>query len=107
MKNFARSIPAEHTLLDRFRTGNDEVFQSLDGRRAATSSRRSWSTQQQHQVIMAILDQLDDREKDIIMYRYGLDAGDRAADAGAGRHAVRRDEGADPPARVPGLAEAA
>ncbi|MCA9065538.1 MAG: sigma-70 family RNA polymerase sigma factor, partial [Planctomycetaceae bacterium] len=26
MKNFARSIPAEHTQLDRFRTGSDEVF---------------------------------------------------------------------------------
>ncbi len=27
MKNFARSIPAEHSLLERFRTGKDEVFQ--------------------------------------------------------------------------------
>ncbi len=27
MKNFARSIPAEHSLLERFRTGKEEVFQ--------------------------------------------------------------------------------
>jgi RNA polymerase primary sigma factor len=28
MKNYARSIPAEHTQMDRFRTGNEELFQN-------------------------------------------------------------------------------
>ena len=39
MKNFARSIPAEHTLLDRFRTGNDEVFQRRPSARHADPRR--------------------------------------------------------------------
>lgn len=33
LKNFARSVPAEHQRMDRFRTGNDEIFaQSLEQR---------------------------------------------------------------------------
>ncbi len=72
MKNFARSIPAEHTLLDRFRTGKDEVFQASTDRRA-NHFEQEWNNRQQHQVIMRILEQLDDREKDIIISRYGLD----------------------------------
>ncbi len=43
MKNFARSIPAEHTRLDRFRTGKDEIFmQSTDC--ATTPSSKSCKT---------------------------------------------------------------
>ncbi len=71
MKNFARSIPAEHTLLDRYRTGNEEVFQqSRDNR--ANQFQEEMVNKKQHQLIMSILDQLDTREKEIIMYRYGL-----------------------------------
>jgi len=74
MKNFARSIPAEHTLMDRFRTGKDEVFQaSTDAR--SNQFQQEMVNQKQHQAIMTILDQLDDREKDIIICRYGLDQG--------------------------------
>ena len=35
MKNYARSIPAEHTILDRFRTGNEEIFAVVARRSAA------------------------------------------------------------------------
>jgi RNA polymerase sigma factor (sigma-70 family) len=71
MKNFARSIPAEHTRLDRFRTGKDEVFmQSTDQR--DNPFQQELQNKQQHQALMGILDQLDDREKNIILYRYGL-----------------------------------
>jgi RNA polymerase primary sigma factor len=74
MKNFARSIPAEHTRLDRFRTGNDEVFQrSTDTR--SNHFQEEMVNRTQHQLIMEILDQLDDREKDIIVFRYGLNHG--------------------------------
>jgi RNA polymerase sigma factor (sigma-70 family) len=74
MKNFARSIPAEHTLLDRFRTGHDEVFQhSRDDR--GDWYQEEMVNQRQHHLIMGILDQLDDREKQIIVYRYGLEDG--------------------------------
>jgi RNA polymerase primary sigma factor len=71
MKNFARSIPAEHTRLDRFRTGKDEIFmQSTDSR--DNPFQQELQNKQQHQALMGILDQLDDREKNIILYRYGL-----------------------------------
>lgn len=74
MKNFARSIPAEHTLLDRFRTGNEEVFHfSPDGRGSQYEDESN--NARQHQVIMTILDQLDDRERAIIIHRYGLERG--------------------------------
>lgn len=74
MKNFARSIPKEHTVLDRFRTGREELFQqSTDSR--ANQFQAELVNQKQHQVIMNILDQLDDREKAIITFRYGLNQG--------------------------------
>jgi RNA polymerase sigma factor (sigma-70 family) len=74
MKNFARSIPAEHTQLDRFRTGNDELFQaSQDGR--SDQFEQELVNHRQHQVIMSILDQLDEREREIIMFRFGLNEG--------------------------------
>jgi len=74
MKNYARTIPTEHTRMDRFRTGNDEMFDySTDERRNPYEDERT--NQQQHQVIMSILDQLEDRERKIIIQRYGLDDG--------------------------------
>src|SRR5580704_4956747 len=74
MKNFARSIPAEHSLLDRFRTGKEEVFQHSTETRG-DQFREELVNQRQRQMITEILDQLDGREKDIIMFRYGLSQG--------------------------------
>ncbi len=71
MKNFARSIPQEHKVLDRYRTGNDDVFMQSSDRRG-NPFEEELNNQKQHQVIMSILDQLDDREKAIILNRYGL-----------------------------------
>lgn len=74
MKNYARSIPAEHTLLDRFRTGNEEVFMfSPDGRGSQYEDEAV--NARQHELIMTVLDQLDEREKSILMHRYGLEKG--------------------------------
>ncbi len=74
MKNYARSIPAEYTRLDRFRTGADEMFDSsTDERRNPYEDQRTNS--QQHQVIMSILEQLEERERNIIIQRYGLEDG--------------------------------
>ncbi|NOX53464.1 MAG: sigma-70 family RNA polymerase sigma factor [Planctomycetes bacterium] len=75
MKNFARSIPAEHTQLDRFRTGNDEIFQNSSDERTSQFE-EELINRQQRQLIQEILGQLDEREKDIITYRYGLDEGE-------------------------------
>ena len=46
---------------------------STDDRRNPYEEVRT--NQQQHQVIMSILDQLEDRERKIIIQRYGLDDG--------------------------------
>lgn len=74
MKNFARSIPAEHTLLDRFRTGSDEVFQRSRDEKG-NQFQEELINQKQRQLIMGILDQLDEREKEIIVCRFGLKEG--------------------------------
>jgi len=74
MKNYARSIPAEHKLLDRYRTGIDEVFQfSEDGRSSQFADEAI--NHRQHEIILDILDNLNERERAIIMHRYGLERG--------------------------------
>jgi RNA polymerase sigma factor (sigma-70 family) len=74
MKNYARSIPAEHRILDRFRTGNDEVFRFSEDDRGSQFAEEAANTRQ-HQMIMSILENLDERERAIIMHRYGLERG--------------------------------
>jgi RNA polymerase primary sigma factor len=74
MKNYARSIPAEYTLLDRFRTGSEEVFQGSQERRGSQFE-EELTNNKQRQVINSILEQLDDRERQIILHRYGLQQG--------------------------------
>ncbi len=74
MKNFARSIPAENTQLDRFRTGKEDVFQySKDDR--ANHFQQELVNKQQQSAIGEILKKLDQREKDIIICRFGLNQG--------------------------------
>jgi len=72
MKNFARSIPAEYTRLDRFRTGKEELFQHST-HSGGNPFKEELVNRSQHEAIMEILDQLDDRERDIIRFRFGLD----------------------------------
>lgn len=72
MKNFARTIPGEYRQRDRFRTSHDELF-------AATQETRGNPTLEIHaqddriSKISRILKKLDDREKQIIIGRFGLD----------------------------------
>jgi RNA polymerase primary sigma factor len=74
MKNYARSIPAHYTQMDRFRTGTEEVFEFSKEKRGSQYLDERVN-QSQHEILMGILDQLDDREKAIIVNRYGLDQG--------------------------------
>ncbi len=71
MKNFARSIPAEHKRLDRFRTGKEEVFQHSTENRGNQFA-EELTNRQQNRILMDILHQLDPRERDIVKFRYGL-----------------------------------
>jgi RNA polymerase sigma factor (sigma-70 family) len=72
MKNFARTIPGEYRQRDRFRTSHDELF-------AATQEKRGnpmvEETMQQDRIskINRVLKRLDDRERQIIVGRFGLD----------------------------------
>jgi RNA polymerase sigma factor (sigma-70 family) len=73
-RNFARSIPAEHTHQTRFRTGGDEFFQQH--RSSGTSQYEQERTNvRQREALSAILDRLDPRERDIITTRFGLRSG--------------------------------
>lgn len=73
-RNFARSIPAEHSHQDRFRTGSDEMFQhSAD--EGSNEFQQERVHNQQHDALMKILKKLQDRERDILVCRYGLAQG--------------------------------
>jgi len=73
-RNFARSIPAEHSHQDRFRTGSEEMFQhSAD--EGSNEFQQERVHNQQHDALMKILKKLQDRERDILVCRYGLAQG--------------------------------
>ena len=74
MKNFARSIPNEHTQLDRFRTGNDEIFAYSQDQRSSQFQQERVNKTQKH-LISGILGELDHREREIIVHRFGLEKG--------------------------------
>jgi RNA polymerase sigma factor (sigma-70 family) len=71
MKNYARSIPAEHNQLDRYRTGSDEFFMSSPDRRS-DQFEQELVNHRQHEAIIQILNRLDERERNIIMFRFGI-----------------------------------
>ncbi len=74
MKNYARSVPAEHTRSDRFRTGYDEIFyDSRDGRGNAFAE--ELVNKAQRDAIIEILDELNGRERKVISCRFGLSKG--------------------------------
>ena len=74
MKNYARSIPAEHTRMDRFRTGTEDIFQNST-EAGMSQFQQELDNQKQHQAIMDILTCLDEREREIIKSRFGLEQG--------------------------------
>jgi len=71
MKNFARSVPAEHTRKDRFRTGYEEVFQQSDDVRANPFA-AELANSAQRSALSEILEELDGRERKVISCRFGL-----------------------------------
>jgi RNA polymerase sigma factor (sigma-70 family) len=71
MKNYARSIPAEYVQLDRYRTGSDELFLASPDQRSYEYEQETNIVRQQA-AISHMLNRLDDRERTIIMNRFGL-----------------------------------
>jgi RNA polymerase primary sigma factor/RNA polymerase sigma factor len=74
MKNFARTIPDEHRLRDRFRTSHAEMFTATEDSRTDQFEQESAQLQRETQV-EKILERLDEREQKIIINRFGLNRG--------------------------------
>lgn len=72
MKNFARTIPGEYRQRDRFRPTSEELFLSKEDQRTDQHVLESEQQIRERQ-ISRILDNLDDREQQIIISRFGLD----------------------------------
>ena len=72
MKNFARSIPDEHRHHDRFRTSHGETFTSTEDFRSSQYDQETAQTRREAQV-EKILGELNTREKEIVIRRFGLD----------------------------------
>ncbi len=74
MKNFARTIPDEHRVRDRFRTSHGEMFGSTADMRSDVFEQEAAQMERETQV-EKILGRLDEREQKIIISRFGLDRG--------------------------------
>ena len=72
MKNFARTIPTEYRQRDRFRTSHDELFDMTQEKRANPTLEENMQ-QDRISKIQRVLRRLDDRERQIIVGRFGLD----------------------------------
>lgn len=72
MKNYARTIPDGFKQRDRFRSGNEEMFQATQDARSDQHEQESAQDLRERQ-IGEILSQLDEREQKIIISRFGLD----------------------------------
>jgi RNA polymerase primary sigma factor len=72
MKNYARTIPDEFKRRDRFRTSQDELFTTKHDVRSDEIGLETAQRQRETQ-IEKILARLDDRERKIIVSRFGLD----------------------------------
>jgi RNA polymerase primary sigma factor/RNA polymerase sigma factor len=72
MKNFARTIPDEFKQKDRFRPTSEEIFLSKEDLRSDRYMLESAQKRREEQVEQ-ILDSLDERERKIVISRFGLD----------------------------------
>jgi RNA polymerase sigma factor (sigma-70 family) len=72
MKNFARTIPDEFKRRDRFRTSQEEIFSARSDERSDELGEETAQRLRETQV-ERILSKLDERERKIIISRFGLD----------------------------------
>ncbi|MGO9110531.1 MAG: sigma-70 family RNA polymerase sigma factor [Thermoguttaceae bacterium] len=72
MKNFARTIPTELRQRARFLTGGEERLLAVEDLRPDSARRESAQSERQLEVAR-ILEHLDERERQIIEHRFGLD----------------------------------
>ncbi len=72
MKNFIRSIPIENHRRDRFVTGHDDLFEAAADNRSDEHEYES-AQRRMRDAVKGMLGKLDDRERKIIISRFGLD----------------------------------
>jgi RNA polymerase primary sigma factor/RNA polymerase sigma factor len=73
IKNFTQSISREYRDHTRFRNAGEEVFQSAPDQRTNQQLEEAAQIQREAEIAQ-LLKQLDERERQIIRYRYGLDS---------------------------------
>jgi RNA polymerase primary sigma factor len=71
MKNFARTIPEEKNRRDRFVTGHEEMFEAAADHRSDEHEYESDQRRNQ-EAVQGMLGRLNDRERQILVSRYGL-----------------------------------
>lgn len=71
MRSYARSIPAEGTQLQRFRTGSEDVLTTEQDDRPTTRGDEQLAVSQ-YETIGSILGQLNEREQEAISLRFAL-----------------------------------
>ena len=104
MKNFARTIPEENYRRDRFVTGHEEMFEAAADNR--TDEHEYENAQKRMQdAVKGMLGRLDDRERRIIVSRYGISGASEQTLEQLGKEAGHH-QGAGPPDRVQGPGEA-
>jgi len=72
MKNFARSVPQQGKRLERFQTGRDELLEMSKDLRFEGEEPYREPDVTVRQSIERVLDQLEGREREIVMRRFGL-----------------------------------
>ncbi len=72
MKNFARTIPEENYRRDRFVTGHEEMFESAADDRIDEHEYES-AHKRNSEAVRGMLGRLDDRERRIMISRFGID----------------------------------
>jgi RNA polymerase sigma factor (sigma-70 family) len=72
MKNFARSVPQAGKRLERFQTGRDELLETSRDLRFEGEEPYREPDVTVRQSIERVLDQLEEREREIVMRRFGL-----------------------------------
>ncbi len=71
MKNFARTIPEENYRRDRFVTGHEEMFEAAADNRTDEHEYEN-ALKRMQEAVRGMLGHLDDRERKIIISRFGL-----------------------------------
>jgi RNA polymerase primary sigma factor len=71
MKNFARTIPEENYRRDRFVTGHEELFEAAADNRT-DEHEHEIALKRMQEAVKGMLGRLDDRERKIIVSRFGL-----------------------------------